>query len=161
MPSASIACLTRSGWPVAATPGSVTRSTRVTPRRLSSQPASATAPGPNLIGVASSVKTVSWLTSSSVPHVTGNGRLRDLTPVLGVGHVLVDDDVRAPYETDWTRRFSGRAAAVVRPANAEEVAAVLRACAEAGVAVVPQGGNTGLVGGGVPRDGEVVLSTTR
>ena len=51
---------TRSGWPVAATPGSVTSSARVTPRRLSSQPASAAAPGPNLIGVASSVKTDSW-----------------------------------------------------------------------------------------------------
>ena len=87
--------------------------------------------------------------------------MQDLTPVVGVAHVLVDDDVRAPYETDWTRRFSGRAAAVVRPADVEQVAAVLRVCAAAGVAVVPQGGNTGLVGGGVPRGGEVVLSTAR
>src|SRR5215217_2029581 len=161
MPSPAIACLTRSGCPVAATPGSVTRSARVTPRRLSSQPASATAPGPNLIGVASSVNTVSWLMPSSMPHVTGTAAMQDLTPVVGVAHVLVDDDVRAPYETDWTRRFSGRAAAVVRPADVEQVAAVLRVCAAAGVAVVPQGGNTGLVGGGVPRGGEVVLSTAR
>src|SRR5215217_4269695 len=98
---------------------------------------------------------------SSMPHVTGNAGMQDLTPVVGVEHVLMADDVRAPYETDWTRRFSGRAAAVVRPADVEQVAAVLRACAKAGVAVVPQGGNTGLVGGGVPRGGEVVLSTAR
>src|SRR5690242_2688511 len=49
----------RSGWPMAATPGSVTSSARCTPRRLSSQPASAAAPGPYLMGVASSVKIVS------------------------------------------------------------------------------------------------------
>ncbi|WP_258903820.1 FAD-binding oxidoreductase [Actinokineospora sp. UTMC 2448] len=80
---------------------------------------------------------------------------------LGTGHVLTDPDLRAGYETDWTGRFTGRALAVARPGDRDEVAAVLRACAEAGVAVVPQGGNTGLVGGGVPRGGEVVLSTTR
>src|SRR4051795_3373110 len=60
MPSFSMLALMRSGWPSCATPGSVTRRARLTPRRLSSQPASSTAPGPNLIGVASSVKTVSW-----------------------------------------------------------------------------------------------------
>ena len=88
-----------------------------------------------------------------------------LAEMVGRAHVLVDDDVRAPYETDWTRRFSGRAAAVVRPADTEEVSAVLRACAEAGVAVVPQGGNTGMVGGSVPRPSpgrdQVVLSLSR
>src|SRR4051812_38153216 len=160
MPSASIACLTRSGWPVAATPGSVTSKARATPSRLSSHPASATAPGPNLIGVASSVNTVSWLMPSSMPHVTGIASR--LAEVVGEAHVLVDDDVRAPYETDWTRRFSGSAAAVVRPADTEQVAAVLRACADAGAAVVPQGGTTGMVGGGVPRGrDQVVLSLSR
>ena len=88
-----------------------------------------------------------------------------LAEVVGEADVLLDDDVRAPYETDWTRRFSGRAAAVVRPADTEEVSAVLRACAEAGVAVVPQGGNTGMVGGSVPRPSpgrdQVVLSLSR
>jgi FAD/FMN-containing dehydrogenase len=84
-----------------------------------------------------------------------------LRDAVGRGHVLVDADVRAPYERDWTGRFGGTARAVVRPADAGEVAAVLAACAQEGVAVVPQGGNTGLVGGGVPRGGEVVLSTRR
>jgi FAD/FMN-containing dehydrogenase len=69
--------------------------------------------------------------------------------------------VRAPYETDWTGRFSGAARMVVRPASTEEVAAVVAACADHGAAMVPQGGNTGLVGGGVPRGGEVVLSLAR
>jgi FAD/FMN-containing dehydrogenase len=84
-----------------------------------------------------------------------------LVAAVGARDVLVDDDVRASYETDWTRRFHGRARAVVRPGGAAEVAAVLAACREHGVAVVPQGGNTGMVGGGVPRDGEVVLSLGR
>lgn len=84
-----------------------------------------------------------------------------LAGIVGAAHVLLDADLRATYETDWTRRFSGNAQLVVRPASTDETAAVLRECAAAGVAVVPQGGNTGLVGGGVPRGGEVVLSTRR
>src|SRR4051812_26040611 len=168
MPSASIAARTRSGWPAAATPGSVTSSARETPSRLSSQPASAAAPGPNLIGIASRVKTVSrpvdmrsscgTVSSSSMPHST---LIEQLRAALGPAHVLTDPDLRAPYETDWTGRFSGTALAVARPASTEQVAAVVRACAEHGVALVPQGGNTGLVGGGVPRGGEVLLSLAR
>ena len=69
--------------------------------------------------------------------------------------------MRASYETDWTRRFSGPALAVVRPGSASEVGDCLRACADAGIGVVPQGGNTSLVGGSVPRGGEVVMSLLR
>jgi FAD/FMN-containing dehydrogenase len=87
--------------------------------------------------------------------------VESLRAIVGERHCLTDPDLRASYETDWTRRWSGRALAVVRPGSTEEVAAVLRACADAGAGVVPQGGNTGLVGGSVPRDGEVVLSTLR
>ncbi|MST34964.1 FAD-binding protein, partial [Acidimicrobiaceae bacterium USS-CC1] len=58
-------------------------------------------------------------------------------------------------------RRRGAAVAVVRPGDTAEVAAVVAACAGAGVAVVPQGGNTGLVAGGIPRGGEVVVSTRR
>jgi FAD/FMN-containing dehydrogenase len=90
------------------------------------------------------------------------GDLEDrLREVAGAQHVLVDADLKAPYETDWTRRFSAEARCVVRPANTGEVAAVIRACADAGVAVTLQGGNTGLVGGGVPAGGEVLLSLSR
>lgn len=84
-----------------------------------------------------------------------------LQAITGTQHVLTDPEVVATYETDWTRRYTGRARAVVRPADTREVAAVLAACSSAGVAVVPQGGNTGLVGGSVPRGGEVVLSLRR
>jgi FAD/FMN-containing dehydrogenase len=84
-----------------------------------------------------------------------------LRALVGDEHVLDDPGVTVSYATDWTGRFVGRADIVVRPGSVDEVAAVLRTCDEAGVAVVPQGGNTGLVGGGVPLDGEIVLSTRR
>ncbi len=74
-----------------------------------------------------------------------------LSEIVGSAHVLTEPDVRAGYERDWTGRFGGPALAVVRPADTEQVAAVMALCARAGVAVIPQGGNTGLVGGGVPR----------
>jgi FAD/FMN-containing dehydrogenase len=89
--------------------------------------------------------------------------LAALTEVVGADHVLVDDDVRAGYEVDWTGRFRGRCRAVVRPGSTAEVAAVVRWCGAHGLAVVPQGGNTGLVGGSVPGpDGDgVVVSLHR
>ncbi|MGH2358642.1 MAG: FAD-binding oxidoreductase, partial [Candidatus Limnocylindria bacterium] len=81
-----------------------------------------------------------------------SGSLVDaLRAAVGERHCLTDPDLRASYETDWTRRFTGRALAVVRPGTVDQVAGVLRSCADAGVGVVPQGGNTGLVGGSVPR----------
>jgi FAD/FMN-containing dehydrogenase len=83
-----------------------------------------------------------------------------LSSIVGASHVLTGA-ATIGYSTDWTGRFRGEAAAVVRPADAEQVAAVLRLCTDARVAVVPQGGNTGLVGGGVPLHGELVLSLTR
>jgi FAD/FMN-containing dehydrogenase len=85
---------------------------------------------------------------------------RALAEVVGERHALHDPELIAPYESDWTGRWSGRATCVVRPGSTEEVASVMRACAEHGAAVVPQGGNTGLVGGGVPRDA-VLLSLKR
>jgi FAD/FMN-containing dehydrogenase len=84
-----------------------------------------------------------------------------LIGAVGAEHVLTDRDVLAGYESDRTGRYRGRARLVVRPADHDQVAAVLRLCAEHDVPVVPQGGNTGLVGGGVPRDGEVLLSLAR
>src|SRR3954451_16761907 len=84
-----------------------------------------------------------------------------LAALVGAAHVLDDPDVCASYGRDITGRFGGPAAVVVRPAATEEVAQVLAACHDAGVPVVRQGGNTGLVGGGVPRGAEVVLSLAR
>jgi FAD/FMN-containing dehydrogenase len=85
----------------------------------------------------------------------------ELAEAVGAAHVLTDPDVRAGYERDWTGRFGHEAVCVVRPGDAEQVAAVLAACARHGTAVVPQGGNTGLVGGGVPHGPAVVLSLSR
>jgi FAD/FMN-containing dehydrogenase len=89
-----------------------------------------------------------------------------LRAAVGSEHVLLDAGLRASYETDWTGRFTGTSAAVVRPATTAEVARVLAACSDARVPVVIQGGNTGLVGGAVPGGGQtdcppVVLLTTR
>ena len=85
-----------------------------------------------------------------------------LRTLVGAAQVLQGEGLDA-YEVDWRKRYRGRALAVVRPADAAEVAAVVRACMAAGVAVVPQGGNTGLVGGGVPDDSgqQVLLSLSR
>ena len=84
-----------------------------------------------------------------------------LAGIVGPAHVLVEPGLRAGFEVDWTGQHGGACRAVVRPGSTAEVAAVLVACGEAGAAVVPQGGNTGLVGGGVPAGGEVVLSLRR
>jgi FAD/FMN-containing dehydrogenase len=91
--------------------------------------------------------------------------VRDLTAafaaIVGSAHVLTDPDARSGHERDWTGRFVGSTPAVVRPGSVGEVAACVGLCAGEGIAVVAQGGNTGLVGGGVPLAGEVVLSTRR
>src|SRR3954453_18211557 len=84
-----------------------------------------------------------------------------LAGIVGEQHALDDPELRARYERDWTGRFGAPARVVVRPADTAQVAAVVRACGEHGVPVVPQGGNTGLVGAGVPRGGEVLLSLAR
>lgn len=86
---------------------------------------------------------------------------RELSAVVGTSHVLHDRDVTQRYRHDPTGRFLAPDAVVVRPGDAEEMAAVVAVCADRGVAIVPQGGNTGLVGGSVPMDSEVVVSATR
>ncbi len=72
-----------------------------------------------------------------------------LRGIVGSAQVLQGGDLAA-YEVDWRKRYHGRARLVVRPGSTAEVAAVVRACAAAGAAIVPQGGNTGLVGASVP-----------
>jgi len=85
----------------------------------------------------------------------------ELRSIVGAAHVMTDPAVTAAYSIDWTGRFRGSTPAVVRPGSAEEVAAVVAVCARAGQPIVPQGGNTGLVGGSVPLHGEIVLSLQR
>ena len=86
----------------------------------------------------------------SEPRPLPEGFLDGCAEIVGRDRLLQEPADRAPYEVDFWRHIDGRAAAVVRPRTAEEVAALVTLCARAGVAVVPQGGNTGLVGGGIP-----------
>jgi FAD/FMN-containing dehydrogenase len=88
--------------------------------------------------------------------------LERLRGVVGAANVLAGGDLSA-WEVDWRKRWRGRALAVVRPGSTAEVAQVVRACAEHGTTIVPQGGNTGLVGGSVPDDSgrQLVLSLAR
>ncbi|MBM3648825.1 MAG: FAD-binding oxidoreductase [Alphaproteobacteria bacterium] len=88
------------------------------------------------------------------------GKLRG---IVGERGLITEEDAKHPYLTDWRDNYLGTALAVVRPGTTEEVAAVVGLCIDDKVAVVPQGGNTGMMGGGTPhRDGrEIVLSLNR
>lgn len=88
--------------------------------------------------------------------------ISELSRIVGPAHVLSDPDSRRGFEQDWTGRVGRPALAVVRPGDREQVQRVLQACSAQGVSVVTQGGNTGLVGGGVPtRQDQIILSTRR
>ncbi len=86
--------------------------------------------------------------------------LRVLADRLGSAHVLTEPAAMAAYLAEQRGLYQGRARAVVRPGTTEEVAWVMRECAARGVPVVPQGGNTGLVGGAVAQ-GELILALER
>jgi FAD/FMN-containing dehydrogenase len=90
------------------------------------------------------------------------GFLEACAAILGPMRVLTDAEARAPYEVDFWHAITGRAAVVLRPRTTEEVAALVALGHRHGVALVPQGGNTGLVGGGIPDASgrQVVLSLT-
>lgn len=97
------------------------------------------------------------------PNTIAEDVLDRIAAVVGERGVITDPADMAPYLVDERERYFGKAPMVVRPANTEEVAEVVRLCAEAGVPIVPQGGNTGLCGAGTPFEhgGEIVLSLTR
>ncbi|MCQ6256088.1 FAD-binding oxidoreductase [Pseudomonas sp. Q11] len=89
--------------------------------------------------------------------------IQSIEQVVGAAGLVRDPELMHSYLTDWRNAYQGRAALVVRPATTEEVAAVVRLCHDARVALVPQGGNTGLCGGSIPDSSgrQVVLSLTR
>jgi FAD/FMN-containing dehydrogenase len=89
------------------------------------------------------------------------GLLAALRKAVGTRRVRTDPDVVAANVIDWTGRFRGTTPAVVQPGTVDEVADVVRICDANGVAVVPQGGNTGLVGGSVPLHDEIVVDLRR
>src|SRR5687767_14222124 len=86
-----------------------------------------------------------------------------LADIVGGANVLTEAADMKPYTVDWRKQYAAAAECVVRPASTHEVAQVVAACARESVAVVPQGGNTGLVGGSVPTGAqrEIVLALGR
>jgi len=88
---------------------------------------------------------------------------RELASIVGEAHVLTEERDTASYFLDWRKQYRAGAECVVRPGSTEEVAAVVRLCSRERVAIVPQGGNTGLSGASVPsgRQRELVLSLGR
>ena len=83
--------------------------------------------------------------------------------LIGTAYVYTSDTEKSPFLTDWSKRYSGNAIAVLRPKNTEEVAALVTLCQAEDIAIVPQGGNTGLCGGATPQSkgSSVVISTIR
>ncbi|WP_428542519.1 FAD-binding oxidoreductase [Rhodopila sp.] len=83
--------------------------------------------------------------------------------IVGDRGILTETTDTAPYAEDWRRLYQGRTSGVIRPGTTAELAAVVALCARAGTPIVPQGGNTSMVGGAVPNEdgSELVLSTVR
>jgi FAD/FMN-containing dehydrogenase len=92
-----------------------------------------------------------------------NDLIEKLRAAVGPQNVLTEPGDVEPYVLDWRGVYRGETPAVVRPGSTEEVAAAVKACADAGNAIVPQGGNTGMCMASVPRAGrsEIVLSLGR
>ncbi|HMO74285.1 MAG TPA: FAD-binding oxidoreductase [Sphingopyxis sp.] len=96
-------------------------------------------------------------------HAPSPALLARLSALLGPKGFATDADALAPWLTDWRGKYHGAAAAMLSPATTEEAAATVRLCAEEGVAIVPQGGNSGMVGGATPdaSGAQLLLSTRR
>jgi FAD/FMN-containing dehydrogenase len=89
--------------------------------------------------------------------------INKLSTVLEQKYILTQDEDKAPYLTDWRKRFTGKALAVLLPCNSIEVAKIVKLCAESQIGIVPQGGNTGFCGGATPDNSgkQVVLNLKR
>eukprot|EP00842_Homolaphlyctis_polyrhiza_P005911 jgi/Hompol1/6320/HPOL_001079-RA len=112
---------------------------------------------------------VAMLTSERFPNIQRTPTFKALEAadidrfkqIVGDGGVIEAPDALAPFNQDWMARFRGQSRLVLRPRTAQQVSDILRHCNSESIAVVPQGGNTGLVGGSVPVHDEVILSTQR
>ena len=92
-----------------------------------------------------------------------NQILGELHQILEQKFILTADQDKAPYLTDWRKRYTGKALAVILPKTAQEVAKIVQLCAANQIAVVPQGGHTGFCGGATPDDSgkQIVLNLKR
>ena len=84
--------------------------------------------------------------------------IAELKSLLGSGRISEDEDIIKTYSDDWTGRYRGFARAVISPQSTDEVVEILNWCSTNQVGVVPQGGNTGMVGGSTPLNGELIIS---
>jgi FAD/FMN-containing dehydrogenase len=98
-----------------------------------------------------------------MPRPPDRNTLERLKQIVGAGGWTDDPDELAPHLVEWRNRYQGATPLLLRPSSTAEVAAIVGVCAEAEVAIVPQGGNTGLVGGQIPRpEGhDILVSSTR
>lgn len=92
-----------------------------------------------------------------------NSFIHDLTAIVGTQGILINPKDTKSYNTDWREIFRGNSIAVIRPQNTQEVANIVKLCAQRNVAIIPQGGNTSLVGGATPpkQGNQIVLSLSR
>src|ERR1700691_325080 len=87
--------------------------------------------------------------------------LARFTAIVGEKFAITDPDLQAPYLVEMRNMFQGHTPVVLRPASVAEVSAIVKLANDTGTAIVPQGGNTGLVGGQIPLHNEIVLSLNR
>ena len=89
--------------------------------------------------------------------------INNLAAVLEQKYILTADEDKAPYLTDWRKRFTGKALAVLLPGTSSEVAAIVKLCSQEQIAIVPQGGHTGFCGGATPDESgkQVILNLKR
>jgi FAD/FMN-containing dehydrogenase len=96
-----------------------------------------------------------------MPRPPDQVTLEQLKQITGPAGWSDDPDTLAPHLVEWRSRYQGKTPLLLKPANTAEVAAIVRVCAQAEVGIVPQGGNTGLVGAQIPSGPEVLVNLSR
>src|SRR3954453_8147830 len=98
---------------------------------------------------------------SKPPTAVSPATLKRLIAVVGEKNAITDKDKQTPYLVEFRALWTGHTPVVLRPGSTREVSELLKIANETSTAIIPQGGNTGLVGGQIPHNGEIVLSLNR
>ena len=101
------------------------------------------------------------MSDAATPGVLTAELMARFATIVGPEHALTDPELQLPYLREWRDMYEGRASIVLRPGTTEEVAAIMALAHAHSIPVVPQAGNTGLVGGQTPMHGEILLSVAR
>src|SRR3569832_3024868 len=101
------------------------------------------------------------LVKDQLKHLLASDLLARFVAIVGEKYAITDPQMQEPYLVEMRDLFHGQTPVILRPGSVEEVSHILKLANEAKTAIVPQGGNTGLVGGQIPHHNEVVLSLTR